>query len=345
MSALISKPGITLASAGLAIPKDWDAVWFKGLVANLLKGADVRNAIAGPGITITGNISTPYATISAGGPGTVTFTGNVIITSVSGVPLTLNAPPNQPADIQNGGTNTVNTFVKKIISGTAAGFSSGLYIQAGTNASDWALQIRNAANTLNYVQVFGDGGVVIGAATGGDKGVGTVNATGFFINGVALTSGNKTVTGTGAATLSCATMNVGDTFIVWRSGTQTVTNSAALITDAVLQLTSVPVGTYAFEAFTPLVAGTAAAGGRAQITNTAGTVTGDVLITGPSTNQAGTIPSVAAVALVNAFFTHVGGAVVTATATLAVQWAQDVATVGISTIIQPGSFLSITRLI
>jgi hypothetical protein len=91
MSALISKPGLTPVSLGISIPTTWDRVWFKSVVANLLKGADVRNAIAGPGITITGNISTPYATISlksqAAGFGTPT--GNSVIANYPGASATL----------------------------------------------------------------------------------------------------------------------------------------------------------------------------------------------------------------------------------------------------------------
>src|ERR1700735_5393671 len=67
-TALKTKPGINGANT-LSIPANWDATWFRSFINNTLKGADVRNAIAGPGITITGNISSPYATISATGGG------------------------------------------------------------------------------------------------------------------------------------------------------------------------------------------------------------------------------------------------------------------------------------
>jgi hypothetical protein len=59
---LKSKPGLTGASA-LSIPKDWDATWFRNFINNLLKGADVRNAIGANGISVTGTIASPYATI------------------------------------------------------------------------------------------------------------------------------------------------------------------------------------------------------------------------------------------------------------------------------------------
>lgn len=60
---LPSKPGIAGAKV-LSIPKDWDQAWFRSFVNNLLKGADVRNAQGLNGITVTGNIASPYATIS-----------------------------------------------------------------------------------------------------------------------------------------------------------------------------------------------------------------------------------------------------------------------------------------
>jgi hypothetical protein len=61
--ALPSKPGITGANV-LSIPQDWDQVWFRHFINNSLKGADVRNAIGTNGIVVTGNISSPYGTIS-----------------------------------------------------------------------------------------------------------------------------------------------------------------------------------------------------------------------------------------------------------------------------------------
>jgi hypothetical protein len=115
MSALISKPGITAANMGLAIPATWDPVWFKTVIANYLKGADVRNAIAGPGITITGNISTPYATISAtgGGGGVSSVTGSgpgILVTPTTGAVV------------------VSNTGVTSIVAG------SGISISGGTGA-------------------------------------------------------------------------------------------------------------------------------------------------------------------------------------------------------------------
>jgi hypothetical protein len=60
---LKTKPGINGANV-LSIPTEWDATWFRKFLNNSLKGADVRNAIGSNGIVVSGNIASPYATIS-----------------------------------------------------------------------------------------------------------------------------------------------------------------------------------------------------------------------------------------------------------------------------------------
>ncbi len=65
LTTLKVEPGISSASVK-NIPTAWDAAWFRRFISNFLMGGDVRNAIAGPGITITGNLASPFATISAG---------------------------------------------------------------------------------------------------------------------------------------------------------------------------------------------------------------------------------------------------------------------------------------
>src|SRR5271155_1006609 len=91
---LPSKPGISGASV-LAIPKTWDPTWFRHFVHNQLKGADVRNAVGANGITVSGTIATPYATISGAGLiSSVVGTANEIaVTTVAGV-VTLSFSPN-----------------------------------------------------------------------------------------------------------------------------------------------------------------------------------------------------------------------------------------------------------
>ncbi len=270
---LASKPGLS-STTTLHIPKDWDPTWFRNFISNQLKGADVRNAVGANGIVVSGNISSPYATISLGGTGPVTIPFPVTITPPAGtvgltingatgqqaevvngdvtinaasstVGLTINAAAGQYGELINGGsfagisfvssggtfaTNDLYLFqntgvgqsflgtrsatvlnfqtnsltrlsisgagtvtVSAPTSGTAlvvnglagayattiqapntAGAAFGLYIQAGTNSSDVALQINNAANSVAYFKVTGDGGVAVGSGAG-DEGAGTVN--------------------------------------------------------------------------------------------------------------------------------------------------------------------------
>lgn len=78
--------------------------------------------------------------------------------------------------------STAALFVAPVV----AGQSNGVFIRAGTNSSDGPLQCVNAAQTQTLLNLFGDGGLVIGSPTGGDKGLGTINCTGLFVNGVAV---------------------------------------------------------------------------------------------------------------------------------------------------------------
>lgn len=101
---LASKPGLS-STTTLSIPKTWDPTWFRNLISNQLKGADVRNADGVNGIVVTGNIASPYATISIGGTGPVTFTFPVTISAPAGtVGLTINGASGQDAlDVSVGG--------------------------------------------------------------------------------------------------------------------------------------------------------------------------------------------------------------------------------------------------
>jgi hypothetical protein len=77
VTALISKPGITRLAVSSGIPKDWSQSWFRDFASDYLKGADVRNAVGANGVTISGNITSPYATIGLASP--LTFPGTLIV--------------------------------------------------------------------------------------------------------------------------------------------------------------------------------------------------------------------------------------------------------------------------
>src|SRR5271166_6454343 len=109
MTALISKPGITSVST-LSIPKTWDATWFRNFIQNQLKGADVRNAVGVNGISVTGNIASPYAQIGLVGPVTIRGPGTLpgpalalVISTADGYAITLSDGVNTQAFIGFGG--------------------------------------------------------------------------------------------------------------------------------------------------------------------------------------------------------------------------------------------------
>lgn len=64
--------------------------------------------------------------------------------------------------------------------------SKGVLIEAGTGSSDFCQLWQNSGGTT-LMSLFGDGGLVMSSATGGDKGVGSINATALYINGVSVT--------------------------------------------------------------------------------------------------------------------------------------------------------------
>ncbi len=83
-----------------------------------------------------------------------------------------------------------------------------------SGADKWRTFVRKS--TFNFELVddvagavhstwYSNGGVAIGAPTGGNKGVGTLNATGLYVNGTAVLIGNQTITLTGGVTGSGAT--------------------------------------------------------------------------------------------------------------------------------------------
>lgn len=183
MTALISKPGITSVST-LSIPKDWDKTWFRNFIQNQLKGADVRNAIGVNGITITGNISTPYATIAFGaGPIVITGGGSGAALTIkegsSGLGLDIWAGvANGTALIQGfNSTGSTRTGYLAFLSGTGGGggaTETGLD-NDGTTVNDWLSLITGG---VRRVRVDGTGHVIINAP-------GTSGVTALTVNGSA----------------------------------------------------------------------------------------------------------------------------------------------------------------
>jgi hypothetical protein len=165
------------------IPDDWSAQWFRKFITNYLQNADTRNAIGGPGITITGGITTP-ATVSAstivgepqsvyGNPGSTTAPNTSIEATANGQVLQLagGALVFATLPFANGGGLT-NTFTVSNLTpysilqanadGNAAAFSS---IEYPTAVSPGDILIGTAANAIGSLTI-GTTGQFLGISAG-----------------------------------------------------------------------------------------------------------------------------------------------------------------------------------
>ncbi len=90
--------------------------------------------------------------------------------------------------------NTSSTYNVALLGGSAAAPAAYMYTQE-------ALPLVFGTNATQRLVINADGGIVAGAATGGDQGAGTINATGLYVNGTSVgnTSGSFTATLIGAA--------------------------------------------------------------------------------------------------------------------------------------------------
>jgi hypothetical protein len=104
-----------------------------------------------------------------------TMTGNWVFTPTSGVAVSITGVISQTA-LSIKGNSTIGSG------------GIGLLVEAGTNASDYAMYVANAANSSLYFTIKGDGGVTVGSPTGGDEGAGTLNAQALYVEGVAVST-------------------------------------------------------------------------------------------------------------------------------------------------------------
>lgn len=159
-----------------------------------------------------------------------------------------------------------NGFAGDFVGSATTGQSRGLRVRAGTNASDFAFQVANQANTITYAQVGGDGSTVWG-----------YNGTTNVINTTA--AGNVTIAV--AASGALLSLPNASAQIAWQStGAQFGTGIAFSVGQA--ELTSVST--------IPLGVGTSGAAALNFYTNSVGRIivgaAGNVSINAPSTNNA-----------------------------------------------------------
>lgn len=119
-----------------------------------------------------------------------TWTGHHTFTPGAPNSIIVNSNTSNPGLILNGANFISGLQVNGSI---VAGRSQGIDILAGTNNTDYAIRVKNAASSTQFWQLSGDGGQTVGTPTGGDKGLGTINATGLFVNGTAVSTTTLTV--------------------------------------------------------------------------------------------------------------------------------------------------------
>lgn len=185
---LQTKPGINGANT-LSIPKDWDSTWFRKFIANSLKGADVRNAVGAGGIVVSGNISSPYATIGFAAP--VTLPGPVTINSSPGaISLTVNGASGQLTAVFNSFDGSTDTIALNAPSGR---FTSILLRNAGAfkaqlfwDNTNSLIYLGTSSISASGIEITGAGAILgHGPVAGGavdmtpDTGTFTLTGTGF----------------------------------------------------------------------------------------------------------------------------------------------------------------------
>ena len=179
------------------------------ITSNTISGAAPTHLV---GLTPAGGVSTACApidvtfaldqTISPTMTGTWAFSGavsfNSTVSFASGFTLT--------------GAN--NAYAITLDGSATLGESYGVEINAGTNASDTAFLVNKQGGATAFFEILGTGSVIVGSPTGGGQGVGTINAAGLYVNGVAVsnaTSHNPTATiGLAAVNGTAATFMTSD---------------------------------------------------------------------------------------------------------------------------------------
>jgi len=222
VNVLASKPGLS-STTTLRIPKDWDPTWFRNFISNQLKGADVRNAVGSNGITVSGNISSPYATISLG-------TGPTIL----GGPVTISAPATaMPALVETGapGASSVeqinlNGALRGIQILPSTSSQVGLEIlDPGSNGTGFRAETTNTATMLvvfgaaaTRLTLTASGGVLVSAPSSGNSGL--------QVNGVANSYAELITAPTTSGQSFGLEINAGSTSA---DGALTITNAAVTL--------------------------------------------------------------------------------------------------------------------
>jgi hypothetical protein len=285
-------------------------------VGQLVVGMILQLQYNGTVFLLTGAASKPGSIA----PFTATPTGDVTLPASTGGSQTL---------LVNG---TANQDTIHVAGSSTVGQSFGYFANAGTTSADYGLRINSQGGTTLFI-VRGDGGVVIASPSGGDMGLGTINATGLFVNGVSIGGGSS--------------LNK------FKPASTSRSSNATPTIDPDLQVTLVSGKTYQFRLVTFLSAAgaggflaqlggsatwtTATAGGYARQNGAAAIVT---LIFGVFTNP-NTLTAGGGAAAVNDSIDISGTVTVNAGGTFGILWSQFSSNVA-ATAVGIGSYLTVT---
>lgn len=127
----------------------------------------------------------------------ITQTAISLGNSTDKAPITLNGATTIPAPSSGPAltsTGVATSYAGKFIGSSTTGQSLGVLIQGGTNSSDAGFAVQNQSGGSTFFETFGDGGVTVGAPTGGDCGLGCLNAQSLRVNNALVTSANPSAT-------------------------------------------------------------------------------------------------------------------------------------------------------
>jgi hypothetical protein len=148
----------------------------------------------------SGNLTVERLTVGAGNP---VAGSSLTVSAVAGAGN--NAIISKGVLAVNGNTGIAASYGNTIgIVSNDTGSTSRVFFGDGTGWS-FALSKRAGSVTTDLFKISDDGGVFLGAATGGDKGAGTINATGIYVNGVALSGSSLSNTGLTSGVLNSTT--------------------------------------------------------------------------------------------------------------------------------------------
>ena len=189
----------------------------------------VTSITAGSGLTGSPNPIVSTGTVLLDLTAANTWTGTQTFTPGAPNSTTFNSNTSNPGVIINGAQ-----FISglQVNGNTTSGRSQGIDVLAGTTSADYAIRVKNASSATQFWQIYGDGGQTVGSPTGGDKGLGTVNATGLYVNGTAVNALAIPVTVPNGGTGQTSLTNHG---VLLGAGTSPLGSVAAMAADTLLQ--------------------------------------------------------------------------------------------------------------